>query len=45
MREIKIILGYGSAGAGNRSGRRTATYFGISSTAKERDRRKEREKD
>lgn len=40
--KFKIIGGFGSAGAGNRSGRRISTRAGISSSPKERDRRKEK---
>jgi len=40
--KIKIIGGYGSAGCGSGSGKITATRGGISKTAKERDRRKEK---
>lgn len=39
---MKIQGGFGSAGAGNRTGRRIATRAGISTTAKERNRRQER---
>lgn len=39
---VKIIGGFGSAGAGSRSGRRIMTRGGLSTTAKERDRRKEK---
>lgn len=36
---MRIVNGYGSAGAGNRTGRRTASNVGIGQTAAERDRR------
>lgn len=39
---MRVIGGFGSAGAGNRSGRRTANNGGISSTYAERNRRVER---
>lgn len=39
---IKLVGGYGSAGAGNRTGRRIASQVGIGQTAKERNNRIER---